>query len=65
MEGGGGVAEGFELAEEQLIGQATHQEAGGYHLDEALPPEPEQDRTTAVDGEADEINPADRPDPPA
>jgi hypothetical protein len=57
VEAGGGVAEGFEQAEEQLVEQATHGEPGAYPVDAAFPPEPEGDRSTAVYGEGDEIDP--------
>ena len=64
VEGGGGVAEGFEQAEEQLIENAGHGE--GNPAADAFPPEPEQDH--AAHGEADEVESAttegteDRPD---
>ena len=49
VEGGGGDAEGFELAEADLIENAEHAE--GIHPRGA--PEPESDRTGAAYGEAD------------
>lgn len=52
-EAGGGEAEGFELAEEELIENASH---GGGHaepLSDAFTPEREADEVTAVDGEPD------------
>jgi hypothetical protein len=54
VEGGGGVAEGFEQAEADLIRQASHE-------DEGVPPTadfagtPEDARATAVYGDADEV----------
>ena len=57
VEAGGGVAEGFEQAEEQLVEKATHASPGGDPADAAFTPEPEGDRSTAVHGEADEIDP--------
>lgn len=54
VEAGGGQAEGFELAEEQLIENASHGEGTAKpHLD-AMTPEKESDRAGAVYGEADE-----------
>jgi hypothetical protein len=52
-EAGGGVAEGFEQAEEELIERAEHGE-GGYPGVDAFEDEVE-DARTAVHGEADEI----------
>ena len=53
IEAGGGVAEGFELAEAQLIENATEGPLDGTDriLDDALDAEAEEDR--AVYGEAD------------
>lgn len=59
-EGGGGEAEGFEQAEEQLIRQASHDEAEGEPLTDAFTGEVESDRSTAEYGEADEVDPTDR-----
>lgn len=54
IEGGGGQAEGFEVAEEQLIENASHGDgAGKPHLDQ-MTPEKESDLSGAVYGEADE-----------
>lgn len=52
LEGGGGEAEGFEQAEEDLIEHAGHGEAGG--IPDGFTPERESDRSTAEYGEADE-----------
>ena len=57
VEAGGGVAEGFELAEDGLVERATHGEPGGYPADSPFPPEPESDRSSAVHAEADEVDP--------
>lgn len=54
-EGGGGVAEGFEEAERQLIEQATHGDAAGNPEIDAFTPEVESDRVTAIDADADEV----------
>lgn len=51
---GGGEAEGFELAEADLIENATHGEGGGDPLRDALTPEAESDRATVEYGEPDE-----------
>lgn len=57
IEAGGGVAEGFEQAEEQLVEHATHESHGRYPADSAFPPEPEGDRSTGAHGEPDEVDP--------
>ena len=54
-EAGGGVAEGFEQAEEQLIENATHGDGGGNPERDAIDNENvEAERSTAEYGEADE-----------
>jgi len=53
VEGGGGVAEGFEIAESDLVGQASHESAGLPPTDAALMPESE--RAGDVYGEPDEV----------
>jgi hypothetical protein len=53
-EAGGGEAEGFELAEEQLVENATHGDGRAEPLSDAFTPEVEADEQTAVDGEADD-----------
>jgi hypothetical protein len=53
-EGGGGEAEGFELAEADLIENASHGDGHGDPLSDAFSPEAETDRSTAVYGEPDE-----------
>ncbi len=53
-EGGGGEAEGFELAEAQLIDNASHGDGVGEPLADAFPPERESDYSTAAYGEPDE-----------
>jgi hypothetical protein len=52
-EAGGGESEGFELAEEQLIDNATHGDGRADPIGDAFTPEVEADQSTAVDGEAD------------
>jgi hypothetical protein len=53
-EAGGGESEGFELAQEQLIDNATHGGGRADPIGDAFTPEIESDERTAVDGEADE-----------
>ena len=52
-EHGGGEAEGFEEAEELLEEQASHGESSVEPLEDAFPPE--ADEELAVYGEADEV----------
>jgi hypothetical protein len=52
-EAGGGESEGFELAEEQLIDNASHGGGRADPIGDAFTPEAESDERTAVDGEAD------------
>jgi hypothetical protein len=63
---GGGEQEGFEVAEQELIENATHGDGGADPLRDAFSPELESDRSTADYGEADEFRtterPPDRPD---
>lgn len=53
-EGGGGQAEGFELAEEDLIENASHGNQRRFPADEVPPPE---EPTETAFGEADEAIP--------
>ncbi len=53
-EGGGGVAEGFEQAEADLIDNAQHGDGHGDPLSDAFRPEAEADRASIAYGEADE-----------
>ena len=57
VEGGGGVAEGFEQSEEELIRQASHEDAAVAPSDAGFTEEAESDRAGAVYGEPDEIDP--------
>jgi hypothetical protein len=56
VEGGEGVAEGFELAEEELIDNAAHGDQKRFPSRDASPPEEPSD---TVFGEADEEIPQD------
>jgi hypothetical protein len=53
-EAGGGESEGFELAEEQLIENASHGDGRAEPMSDAFTPERESDEATARDGEPDE-----------
>ena len=53
-EAGGGEAEGFEQAEEQLERNASHEDSGANPADDAFTPEAESDLSGAEYGEADE-----------
>lgn len=61
-EAGEGEAEGFELAEEELVEYASHADHGPDPTNMAAEPEVESDRVTAVDGEADEFRSSERED---
>ncbi len=54
-EAGGGDQDGWEAAEADLVENATHGEGHGEPLRDALTPEAEADRSTAVYGEGDRI----------
>ena len=56
IEGGEGVAEGFELAEKDLEDIASHGDE--HRFPDSVPPPPEE-RSKAEYGEADEESPAD------
>jgi hypothetical protein len=53
-EGGGGEAEGFELAEQELIENASHSDYGADPLADRFTPEVEADESTAAYGEPDQ-----------
>jgi hypothetical protein len=56
-EGGGGVAEGFEQAEEDLIENASHGDGAGNPERDAIDNENvEAERSTAEHGEPDELD---------
>ena len=59
-EGGGGVAEGFEEAEAELIEAASHGEHRHNPAEDEFTPEVESDESTAEYGEADQAEPADQ-----
>ena len=61
-EAGGGEAEGFEQAEEELREHAEHTDLGESIRVDAFPPEAESDRSTAVDGEADQAESTEQQD---
>jgi hypothetical protein len=52
-EAGGGVSEGFEQAEADLVENAQHGDGHGDPLSDAFTPETESDRGTAEYGDAD------------
>jgi hypothetical protein len=56
-EAGEGVAEGFELAEEDLIEAASHGEQRHNPAEDEFTPEVAADESTAAYGEPDEIDP--------
>jgi hypothetical protein len=69
---GGGEQEGFEQAEADLIENATHGDGGGNPLRDAIAPEVETDRSSAVYAESDDydstevvVDPDEGPDDPA
>jgi hypothetical protein len=57
VEAGEGEAEGFELAERDLIEEATHGDERRSPEADAFTPELEADEATAVYGEPDEVDP--------
>lgn len=59
-EAGGGEAEGFELAERDLVRNATHDDGAGFPERDALTPETEGDVSPAEYAEADGERPPDR-----
>lgn len=65
-EGGGGQAEGFELAEADLIRHASHADdrSDSIVFHDAPPAEPESDRQTGEFAEADDVESPDRREPP-
>ncbi|MDQ3722682.1 MAG: hypothetical protein M3376_06365 [Actinomycetota bacterium] len=59
-EAGGGEGEGFELAERDLVRNASHDDGQALPERDAFTPETESDRSSAEFGEADEEQPPDR-----
>jgi len=62
VEGGEGVAEGFELAEEELIGAAEHSDGEFDPLADAFAPEVDSGVQTGEYGEADHEESSELPD---
>jgi hypothetical protein len=58
-EAGGGEAEGFELAERDLVRNASHDDGAAFPEHDAFTPERETDRSPAEYAEADEEEPTD------
>ena len=56
-EAGGGEQDGFELAERDLIRNASHDDGTGYPERDAFTPEREADRAPTAYGDADELGP--------
>jgi hypothetical protein len=56
-EGGGGEAEGFELAEDALIRHASHEDNLADPAADAFTPEAEADLSSAAYSEPDEVDP--------
>ena len=61
-EAGGGEAEGFEQAEQELVQQASHDDPGTNPKYDEFEPEAESDRATVEHGEADQALPEERAD---
>ena len=59
-EAGGGEAEGFELAERDLVRNASHDDGEGFPELDGFTPEAESDRSPAEYGEADAEESQDR-----
>jgi hypothetical protein len=59
-EAGGGAGDGFELAEHDLVRNASHDDGEGFPERDAFTPETESDRSAAEYAEADEEQPGDR-----
>lgn len=53
-EAGGGEQDGFEIAERDLMRNASHDDGEGHPERDAFTPERESDRSTAEYGQADE-----------
>ncbi len=60
LEAGGGSSEGFELAERDLIRNASHDDGTAYPERDGFTVEREADRSTAEYGEADDEHSPDR-----
>jgi hypothetical protein len=58
-EAGGGEQDGFELAERDLIRNASHDDGTGLPSLDRFEPEVESDRSSVEYGEADDVEPPD------
>ncbi|MEA2192109.1 MAG: hypothetical protein QOI73_2230 [Solirubrobacteraceae bacterium] len=58
-EAGGGEQEGFELAEHDLVRNASHDDGEAFPELDAFTPERESDRSAAEYGDADTVQPDD------
>ena len=58
-EAGGGENDGWELAERDLVRNASHDDGEGFPEGDRFPPERESDRATIEYGEADDEEPRD------
>jgi hypothetical protein len=61
-EAGGGEAEGFEQAEEELIESASHGDPAGHPLGDRFPAEETNPEDHTIYGEADEVDSAETTD---
>lgn len=61
-EAGGGEAEGFEQAEEQLVESASHGDPAGHPLGDRFPAEETDPEDHTIYGEADEVDSAETND---
>jgi hypothetical protein len=59
-EAGGGEQEGFELAERDLVRNASHDDGTAFPERDGLTPEIESDRSPAEFGESDDVQPRDQ-----
>jgi hypothetical protein len=59
-EAGGGEQDGFELAERDLVRNASHDDGTAYPERDAFTPERESDRSTAEYAESDDVEPRDQ-----
>lgn len=58
-EAGGGEQDGFELAERDLVRNASHDDGTAYPERDGFTPERESDRSTAEYAESDDVEPRD------
>lgn len=57
-EAGGGVSEGFEEAEQQLVEKAEGESGSGHPLGDRFPAEEDHPEAHTIHGEADEVDSA-------